>query len=78
MFKVGIIGLGGMGQKMLSDMAVHSQFNAAFGWDPSSESCAEAKSAFPDLVIANNPEDIIADTNIDVLYISSRIFSQRH
>jgi len=77
MFKVGIIGLGGMGQKMLSDMAVHSQFNAAFGWDPSSESCAEAKSAFPDLVIANNPEDIIADTNIDVLYIASPPNSHR-
>ncbi len=76
-FNVGIIGLGGMGQKMLSDMAAHPQFNAALGWDPSSTSCDEAKTAFPNLAIANSADDIIGDANIDVLYVASPPNSHR-
>lgn len=77
LFKVGAIGLGGMGQKMLSDMAVHPAFSIAAGWDPSPQSCAETKATFPDLMIANSADDIIADTNIDVLYVASPPNSHR-
>lgn len=75
--KVGIIGLGGMGQKMLSDMAVHPQFDAAFGWDPSSSACTEAKASFPGLNITNSADDMISDIHIDVLYVASPPNSHR-
>lgn len=77
MFNVGAIGLGGMGQKMLSDMSAHPAFSVAVGWDPSPQSCAEAIALFPDLKIADSAEDIIADTNIDVLYVASPPNSHR-
>lgn len=76
-FNVGVLGLGGMGQKMLSDMAVHPHFNVSAGWDPSSDSCAETNTVFPDLVIANSAAEIINDADIDVLYVASPPNSHR-
>lgn len=76
-FNVGVIGLGGMGQKMLSDMAAHPEFNATLAWDPSVQSCIEAGSAFPTLAIASSAEDIINSEELDVLYVASPPNSHR-
>lgn len=76
-FDVGIIGLGGMGQKMLSDIVVHSAFNVVSAWDLNAESCAAAATAHPSIRIADNATTLIADTGIDVLYIASPPNSHR-
>lgn len=70
-FNVGIIGLGAMGQKMLSDMAIHSAFNAISAWDPNPESCAAVATAQPSIRIADNADALIADSGIDILYVAS-------
>lgn len=76
-FNVGVIGLGGMGQKMLNDMAVHPQFNVGLGWDPSPQSCTEAKTTFPGMDIADSADDIFADARINLLYVASPPNSHR-
>lgn len=76
-FNVGVIGLGAMGQKMLSDMAIHSAFNAVSAWDPNPESCAVVANDHSSIRIAENAEELISDPAINVLYIASPPNSHR-
>jgi 1,5-anhydro-D-fructose reductase (1,5-anhydro-D-mannitol-forming) len=76
-FNVGVVGLGAMGQKMLSDMAIHSAFNVTSAWDPNPESCAAVAIAHPSILMADNADALIADLSIDVLYIASPPNSHR-
>lgn len=76
-FNVGVIGLGAMGQKMLSDMDIHSAFKVISAWDPNPESCAAVATSQPSIQIANNAGALIADTGIDVVYIASPPNSHR-
>lgn len=63
MYNVGIIGLGGMGQKMLADMAVHSSFTVTTIWDPDPDSAAASAviAKHPSMNISANADELIAD-----------------
>lgn len=77
MFKVGIIGLGGMGQKMLADMSKHDMFSVTTAWDPDERACRAVQGGTPGLTIAADADDLIADGKIDVVYIASPPKSHR-
>lgn len=77
LYNVGIIGLGGMGQVMLADMAKHDRFNIAAAWDPDSGKCEEARRQYPDLRIAADASDLIVGGMIDLLYVASPPKSHR-
>ena len=66
--KVGIIGLGIMGRRMLEHMDLHSRFEAAALWDPSRESSALASVIAPATRIATNAEEVIAAS--DIVYLA--------
>ena len=44
--KVSIIGLGVMGQRMLTNMTDHDQFTVVVAWDPDSAACARTRERF--------------------------------
>lgn len=76
-FRAGVIGLGAMGRKMLTDMVRHPKFDVAIAWDPSEQACAAAKAELPDLAIADSPDAVVGDRSLDVLYVASPPNSHR-
>ena len=79
MYNVGIIGLGGMGQKMLADMAVHSSFKVTTIWDPDPDSAAASAviAKHPSMNISANADELIADPGVDLVYVASPPQSHR-
>ncbi|NKB59918.1 MAG: gfo/Idh/MocA family oxidoreductase [Alphaproteobacteria bacterium] len=69
--KVAVIGLGVMGQRMLGNMAVHSDFEVVSVWDPDGVACVDTKATYPSLNIADSREALVADPLVDVVYIAS-------
>jgi 1,5-anhydro-D-fructose reductase (1,5-anhydro-D-mannitol-forming) len=67
---VAFIGLGVMGQRMLSNMKIFGGFDIAAGWDPSKQACEQAVGIVPDLPIADTPQDIIEGSATDLVYIA--------
>jgi predicted dehydrogenase len=70
-FKVGIIGLGGMGKKMLSDMSRHQMFSVVTVWDPDNQKLATIEANDTNLHRATSANDLIFNNKIDLLYIAS-------
>jgi predicted dehydrogenase len=68
--RVGIIGLGIMGRRMLSNMHGHSSFTVTAAWDPLAEACAGAQTDVPGLAIAASAADLIAAGDTDLVYIA--------
>ena len=67
---VAIIGLGVMGQRMLGSMAVNGQFNAVSAWDPDADARAHTRALYPEIRIADSPEDAISGQDTGVVYIA--------
>jgi 1,5-anhydro-D-fructose reductase (1,5-anhydro-D-mannitol-forming) len=61
-YRVGIIGLGIMGQRMLSNMSRHDAFEVVAVFDPHQTS--------PDLAHTNSAESLIAHPDVDLVYIA--------
>ena len=61
-YRVGIIGLGIMGQRMLGNMALHDGFEVVAVCDP--------QQSVPDLNDADSPESLIESTDVDLVYIA--------
>ncbi len=76
-FKVGMIGLGGMGQMMLADMRLHKKFSVSVIWDPSEKACAACLAQYPGLRIAKDARDLIDDPTINLVYVASPPNSHR-
>jgi len=67
--KVAIIGLGVIGQRMLSNMPNQGRLEIVGGWDQSSEACATAREKFPWLAIADSADALIRSAATEVVYI---------
>ena len=67
---VAIIGLGVMGQRMLTNMYKFGGFEYAGGWDPSLNACSNARSLFSDFPIIDNADSLILDPKVDLVYIA--------
>lgn len=66
--KVGIVGLGIMGRRMVEHMDLHDRFDPAILWDPSAEACKKALAIAPSATIARDVDAVIAAS--DVLYLA--------
>jgi len=69
--RIGMIGLGVMAHRMLSNMNAHGGFTAHTAWDPDATACAKAAAAFPELQITANAGGVINDPDTDVVYIAA-------
>ena len=61
-FRVGIIGLGIMGQRMMGNMALHDAFEVVSVFDPQQN--------IPDLNYATSAESLIESVDVDLVYIA--------
>ena len=68
--RVGIIGLGIMGRRMVVNFEKHPLFEIAGVWDPSEQSISKTKMADPAVPFSNGPEELILQEKIDLLYIA--------
>ncbi len=66
--RVGIIGLGIMGRRLLGAIQRHPDFLVGASWDPSAESCAKARELAPELEIAETAEAAILTA--DLVYLA--------
>ena len=69
-YQVAIIGLGMMGRRMASNMAAHHRFNIYAGWDPNPAACAQARTEHPKIWIGETAQDIIGDSQTDLVYVA--------
>ena len=67
---VAIIGLGVMGQRMLGSMALNRQFDAVSAWDPDADARNYARELYPEIRIADSPDDAISGQDTGVVYIA--------
>lgn len=70
-YRVGVIGLGIMGRRMVQRMGDHGRFRVVAGWDPSADAVALAAELAPGLEPAAGPEALVARGDLDLLYIAS-------
>ncbi|USG61976.1 Gfo/Idh/MocA family oxidoreductase [Sneathiella marina] len=67
--RVGILGLGIMGHRMLAYMPKEPGLEVVAAWDISPEECLRAQSAFPWLNIAADANTLISSSDVDLVYI---------
>jgi predicted dehydrogenase len=75
--RVCVIGLGVMGQRMLTNMAEHEHFTVTRAWDPDAGACQATRDAFPAVQIAGNAGDAMGAADVDVVYIACPPFWHR-
>lgn len=68
--RVGIIGLGTVGQRTMANMVAHDRFTVTRGWDPERSACKSAVASFGELVIAEGPDGVIGADDVDLVYIA--------
>ncbi|MDJ0969517.1 MAG: Gfo/Idh/MocA family oxidoreductase [Kiloniellales bacterium] len=67
---IAFIGLGIMGHRMLTNMNAHGGFTLVGGWDPSARARDRTRAAFPDLPLVEDPAEIVAAPETEVVYIA--------
>jgi predicted dehydrogenase len=66
--KVAIIGLGIMGQRMLTHMRLHHNFEPNYLWDPDQSACHQATILDPQSKIMDSANDAISKA--DLVYLA--------
>jgi predicted dehydrogenase len=69
-FRVGVLGAGSIGRRMLNAFSVHKQFEPALLWDPSPSALQAAVQQFPSLPVAADSRAIFGDESIDLVYLA--------
>lgn len=70
-YRIGVIGLGIMGNRMLDRLAQHPDLEAAAGWDPSADARERTKKAHPTLAPDASAEALCRRADLDCIYIAS-------
>ena len=65
--KTGVIGLGIMGRRMVTNLARHRRFDATCAWDPDPQACADAVAETPGLIIMAIIQNAYANTVSSVM-----------
>ncbi len=68
-FQVGVIGLGIMGRRMISNLLTHPRLSVAGVWDPDGRACADAAAETPGLAVMADAEAVISAA--DLVYIAT-------
>jgi predicted dehydrogenase len=68
-YRVAVLGLGIMGQRMLGHLALHPEFEILGGWDASAAARAHAKTLHPTVDFETPAEDLIRSAQTDLVYI---------
>jgi len=68
---IGIVGLGVMGERMLTNMTAHGGHRVVAAWDPSSAALARLAKEHPAVRAASSAEALAADPEIACVYIAS-------
>lgn len=69
--RVGIIGLGVMGQRMLAAMDRHPEFDVTSIWDLQPEPCRKTNQTYPGVRVASSAENLVSDGVVDLVYIAT-------
>lgn len=70
-YRVAIIGLGVIGQRMLANMPDQGRLAIAGGWDVDGAACASARAAFPWLTVSESAEELITAPDTDLVYVGT-------
>lgn len=71
MHKVGVIGMGAIGRVVLEAMIQHRGFSVVSAWDLNEKICKNIATTFPEIEISDNPDALISDPHLDVIYIAT-------
>ena len=66
-----------MGQKMLADMQTHEAFAVTTVWDPDAAAAQAVTDQYPGLQISADAQSLIADPDVQLVYIASPPMSHR-
>jgi predicted dehydrogenase len=70
-YRVGVIGLGIMGNRMLDRLKQHPGLEVTAGWDPSADAGKKAQAAHPKMAIEVSAEALCKRGDVDCIYIAS-------
>ena len=68
--RVGVIGLGSIGLRMLTAFEEHPEFIVTLAWDPSCGAIEAARATFPDLRIADSASEVTGTQGLDLVYVA--------
>ena len=69
--KVGIIGLGIMGSRMLASMNAHPDFEVRYSWDLSVARRQQVLAEFPNMQVPGSAEELMSLEDLDLVYIAT-------
>jgi predicted dehydrogenase len=69
--RIGIIGFGIMGERMLRHMRQHPNFRVVAAWDPAAEAGARLAAADAAARLGRDAADVAGDATVDCVYIAS-------
>ena len=70
-YRVGVIGLGIMGNRMLDRLRQHPDLEAVAGWDPSAEAGRKSQATHPKMALEASAEALCKRGDVDCVYIAS-------
>ncbi len=69
-YRMGLIGLGIIGQRMLANTPRHPGFQAVCAWDPDPRAMQVTGELYPDLRLVDSAEAVIQDAGLDLIYVA--------
>ena len=70
-YRVGVVGLGAVGTRMIGNMETHGRFKPIVGFDTSANAGAELTKQSPTMGVTSSFEALLDRDDIDVLYVST-------
>lgn len=70
-FRVGVLGTGIMGRRMLAALQAHPRFQVVAAWDPDTAALRSALATETTARLAASADDLIDDPAVDVVYVAS-------